>query len=254
METKKRSILSILAMILVLTVSAGCLFGCGKKDDDDDDDENTSHRSGDKDDDDKDDDDKDDDDNKKDSYESIVDDYFKAIKEGDAEKIVSLFPEDYMDGLVENYYADDKDEYIEWQQEELDDLLEDLEDEDVDISKLKYKITDKNKFSKSEIKDLKEQLEEWYEVELDIKEAVTLFVDATAPVDGNKETTDMWLRVVKVDGSWYIISEYFDELHGLIPGYYDYEEEEAKEEEKAEEGEEAEGEEKAEGPAEESAW
>jgi len=167
METRKRSILSILAMIIVLAVSAGCLFGCGS------------------------------------GYEKVVEKYFEAIKKGDAKKYISLYPEEVVDAWIEYECDGDKEELTDY----IKDLLDELDNGDIDISKLKYKIIDAEELDKDELEELTDDLDEF---DIDVKEAINLEIEITVPVDGEKEELTFEMLLGKIDGSWYVLYDLDD--------------------------------------------
>ena len=95
------------------------------------------------------------------------------------------------------------DEYAEWM---TDDLEDDMFDLDSDY-KIKIKVTDKEKIAK---KDLEETLiDDYYVLDSiaeDAKAGYILEAEATLKQDGEKDTQDITLVVVKVDGKWVIVS------------------------------------------------
>ena len=95
------------------------------------------------------------------------------------------------------------DEYAAWM---TDDLEDDMFDLDSDY-KIKIKVTDKEKIAK---KDLEETLiDDYYVLDSiaeDAKAGYILEAEATLKQDGEKDTQDITLVVVKVDGKWVIVS------------------------------------------------
>ena len=95
------------------------------------------------------------------------------------------------------------DEYAKWM---TDDLEDDMFDLDSDY-KIKIKVTDKEKIAK---KDLEETLiDDYYVLDSiaeDAKAGYILEAEATLKQDGEKDTQDITLVVVKVDGKWVIVS------------------------------------------------
>ena len=95
------------------------------------------------------------------------------------------------------------DEYAEWM---TDDFEDDMFDLDSDY-KIKIKVTDKEKIAK---KDLEETLiDDYYVLDSiaeDAKAGYILEAEATLKQDGEKDTQDITLVVVKVDGKWVIVS------------------------------------------------
>ncbi len=216
MNTKKRTIIGILAMTIVLAVSAGSLFGCEKSDDDgkdsgkkqiqkaDDDDYEKPVKKSKKG-------DKDDDDDKKpgeNSYESLVDDFMEAYKELDAKKMAKLMPEEVFDWIAENQYDGDKAAMIEELQKSMDETREQLEEQGIKLSEIKYEIIDVEDSDEDDIKEMNEELEN-EGVDLKIKEDKTIEIEITVPSEDDDETRTVELEVILVENSWYMVS--FDE-------------------------------------------
>ena len=79
---------------------------------------------------------------------------------------------------------------------------EEYEDEDLEF---KYKIEDNEKLDKDDIKDIKDELKDYYNIREDIKAARELDVTLTVYVDGEEEEdSEETLTVIKVDGKWYL--------------------------------------------------
>ena len=89
MKTKKRSIIGILAFVIVLAISTGCLFGCGGN-----------------------------------SYKSVAKSFAEAFKKGDAKKIVSLMPEKVVKKIVKDKFDGDKEDMIDSLQSLLDEFAD----------------------------------------------------------------------------------------------------------------------------------
>ena len=92
MKTKKRSIIGILAFVIVLAISTGCLFGCGGN-----------------------------------SYKSVAKSFAEAFKKLDAKKIVSLMPEKVVKKIVKDQFDGDKEDMIDSLQSLLDSEFADIE-------------------------------------------------------------------------------------------------------------------------------
>lgn len=190
MKEKKKSIAGILSMITILVISAGCLFGCGKSDGD--------KESG--------------------GYEAVVKEYFEAVKKGDAEKYLSLYPEKLIDKEVEEGYGGDKEELIELADDELDTVLDALEDSGIRISKLKYTIVDAVNMDRDELENLNGEFEK-YEIDLKTEEAIDISIEVTVPDRGQKEKVIMKMRLVKAEGIWSLFEDDFYALRKLLPSY-----------------------------------
>ena len=95
------------------------------------------------------------------------------------------------------------DEYAAWMTDDIVDYMFDLDSD----YKITIKVTDKEKIAK---KDLEETLiDDYYvldSIAKDAKAGYILEAEATLKQDGEKDTQDITLVVVKVDGKWVIVS------------------------------------------------
>ena len=139
---------------------------------------------------------------------------------GRASQIKSMAPADYWDYVESNDgydtdFADIKDEYADWAEDELDDLEDDLGE------KVKIKFEHKNtvKVSKSDLNDIAEALDKQYGVdEDDVKEAKR--IQGILYMEGN-DKEDGWsasvvdTHVVRIGLKWYVVNvyEYGDNLY-----------------------------------------
>lgn len=136
------------------------------------------------------------------SYEGLVKDYVKATINGDAEKIVSLMPDSLVDYIAEEEYDGDKKEMIYDIEDEFDDMVEQLEDYGVDLKTISYEILEVEEMDEDKIDDL---CDEYRRAELKIKEGKELKVELKIPMDGQERTNSIYIDVVKIGRSWYLI-------------------------------------------------
>lgn len=137
------------------------------------------------------------------SYKAVVKDYIKAITKADAKKIVSLMPDAMVDYIIEDEYDGDKKEMMAELREELEEMVEEAEDEDINLSKISYKIIDAEDLDADEIDDLEDDFDE---VNLKIKKAKRLEVKLKTVVDGKEESEKIYMTVGKVGNSWYMLN------------------------------------------------
>lgn len=175
MKTNKKSFISVLAMVLALTVSVGCLCGCGKD-------------GGSK---------------KKDGYKAVAEDFAKGFKDLDAKKIIGLMHDDVVEQAAEEEDMD-KDEFIEEFQDSLDEIKEEVE-EDYNWKKIKYEIGDDDDLDDDDLEELNEQYED---LDLEIKEAKKVEITFTTPaVDKDEDDKEESFEIIvgKIDKSWYLV-------------------------------------------------
>ena len=128
-------------------------------------------------------------------YKKPIKNYMKGVNKANSEKLYSAFPEEVIDGMVDDY-CDLLDMTEKEFYEYIDDSLEDAID-----GKISYKIGDKEKLSKSDLKDYEDYLERRYDEyfdEIDVTKGYS--VDVTVKSDGEKSTTT--IEVYKVNGDW----------------------------------------------------
>lgn len=136
------------------------------------------------------------------SYEALIKDYVDASIKGDAEKIISLMPDSFIDYIAEEEYDGDKDDMISDLEGYLGDIVDKIEDYDIDISKISYEIVEVEDIEDDDVDDLED---EYRRAKLDIKEGKRLEVELKIPVNGKEQTDSIYLDVVKIGRSWYII-------------------------------------------------
>lgn len=132
------------------------------------------------------------------SYKATVKDYFKAMETADAKLMMELLPDDMIKSIMK-----DEDMTKKEMTEELQDML-DYMFRGADKIKITYEITDTEEVDKDDLKDLKEEYKDEYDIK--VKDAMIVEVEVTVKVDGEKTTEDVDLYLIKVGGSWYLAS------------------------------------------------
>lgn len=136
------------------------------------------------------------------SYEALVKDYVKATIDEDAKKIISLMPDSLVDYIAKDEYDGDKKEMIYDLEDELADMVGKLEDYGVDLKTISYEILEVEEMDKDEIDDI---CDKYRRAELKIKEGKELKVELRIPIDGEERTNSIYIDVVKIGRSWYLI-------------------------------------------------
>lgn len=132
------------------------------------------------------------------SYKAVVKDTFKAIETADAKLMMELLPDEMIKSIMK-----DEDMTKKEMTEQLQDML-DYMFRGADKIKITYEITDTEEVDKDDLKDLKEEYKDEYDIK--VKDAMIVEVEVTVKVDGEKTTEDMDLYLIKVGGSWYLAS------------------------------------------------
>lgn len=137
-------------------------------------------------------------------YKGKLKAFMNAYKKGDEKKIVALMPEKLVKKMGGKSDLEDRlEENLEYQFGKLDDV-------DGDIKKMSYKISDVEKLDKDDIKDLKKEIRNYWGASLDIKQAVKVEIEMTIPIDGDKETEDFEVTLVKIGSKWYYLRSDID--------------------------------------------
>ena len=136
-------------------------------------------------------------------YEKPIKTLIKGVEEQDGEMILSAFSENTIEAMEDQSGID------RIEQEDMMDLKFEYRfsgevwvDEDVEF---KYEVEDSKKLDKDDIKDIEDELKDYWDVREDISAARELDVTMTIYVDGDEEDdNDATIEVIKVDGKWYI--------------------------------------------------
>jgi hypothetical protein len=129
------------------------------------------------------------------TYKDVVKDYFKAMETADAKLMMELLPEDMIKSIMK-----DEDMTKKEMTEDLQDSLDMIHNYYDDV-KISYEITDTEDFDKDDLKDIKEN---YKEIGVKVKDAMTVEVEVTMELDGKERTTTQELTLIKVGGSWYL--------------------------------------------------
>ena len=129
------------------------------------------------------------------AYKKPVKNYFNGLQKCNSKTYLKAFPEFMKDDLEDKY----DDEYLE-------DRKEKLEDTYGDKIKYSYKIIDKTKLTKDEIKDSKKSIEKLYEDEkIKLTDGYQVCVKITIKGSDKKATSYDTFYVYKINGKWVTI-------------------------------------------------
>lgn len=134
------------------------------------------------------------------SYKTAVNSFMDGIFEGNGSKILKALPDDVVDMMCEEEDMTEREMARELSEtmEEFTESFDYLVGEDWTVD---YEIVDTDDYSRSDLRDLQEIYEE---IDIDVKDAMTVIVELTVEADGESETLDMEIGVVKIGGSWYV--------------------------------------------------
>ena len=194
---KKNRLFRLLAMILTAIMMISMLSACGSSSDNDDDD--------------------DDDDvsgitvSSPSTIEGAIDAYFDVYVRGKLDKLEVLAPKEYWEKELKN--ENNKNisvkEIIKKLKENnvADTWIEDLEEEYGKNIEVSFKIVEKDEMKKSDFNDLKDYLNERYDIpKKNIENAYEVELEITYKGKDDKDTDDAEFTVVQIDGKWYVVS------------------------------------------------
>ncbi|MFT3950515.1 MAG: zinc ribbon domain-containing protein [Oscillospiraceae bacterium] len=137
-------------------------------------------------------------------YKKPIDNLFKGMEKGDEDKFFSAFPKEAEDQF-KSYSS-----ILGSSSSFLDSITDELEDKYGDDIKISYKVKDKDKMDKDDLDDLEDDYKDKYDEKVKITKGYELTLDVTIKGDDDKDTDDMDITVLKIDGDWYVDFSSFD--------------------------------------------
>lgn len=138
-------------------------------------------------------------------YEKPVKYMLNGLQDGNYKTMMKAYPKfmkEQFDEQVEDYYDGEVDELMEM-------LTDDMKEEYGKKVKLSYKVTDKEKLDKDEVKDLQESFKWRYDEKVKIKEAYVLELEMKIKGSEGKDEEDVEMTVIKIGSDWYLTQEAF---------------------------------------------
>ena len=125
-------------------------------------------------------------------YKKPLDNYFKGIQKTNAKTYLKAYPDFAKDKLEDTYDND----YLEK-------MVSGFEKKYGDKVKISYKVLDKTKIEKDDLKDVKESLEKKYKDEkIKVTEGYEVAVKITVKGSDKKDVTYTSFNVYKINGKW----------------------------------------------------
>lgn len=128
-------------------------------------------------------------------YKKPIDNFFKGMQTGNAKTVLKAFP-DVMKDDLEDTIDDDA----------MDTVKESLEDEFGKNVKITYKILDKEKIDKDDLKELQDNLEEEYDdakkSKVKVSAGYKLTVKANIKGKDDSDSDSLTINVYKIGGKW----------------------------------------------------
>lgn len=134
------------------------------------------------------------------AYEKPIKYVCDGMEKGSAKTMMKAFPDYIVDQLEDNY--GDMDEFM-------DSMTENLEDSYGKRVKISFKVTDKEKIDKDDISDLEDEIESYYDENVNIKAAYNLEVEMKIKGSEDDDENDDELTVIKVGSKWYLYDQSF---------------------------------------------
>lgn len=148
-------------------------------------------------------------------YEKAIDNYFDIAFSGKLDNLKNMAPEAYWEYMEEEYDVD-VDDMIDELEDGIEDLVEMMEDEYGKNIKVSYKITDAERFDEDDLKDVKEEMKDNYDIsKKSVTDAYELELETKIKGSEDDDEDEVEMYVVKIDGKWYCMTEYYD---FMVPG------------------------------------
>lgn len=142
------------------------------------------------------------------SYKAVVNQYIEATFKGDIAKMWDLLPKQVQEatlGELEDYIDTDTVKgVIEYYSDIMEVFMDELEDQYGKKWSYSYKITEELDYSKREIADLEEDLEDDGVRDMKVDAAKDIEAEITVKGDGRTRSYTITIVVIKVGRSWYL--------------------------------------------------
>lgn len=157
------------------------------------------------------------------TYADPIDKYFEAINDNDPKLMLECYHEDFLEAKYYTYdyeYEYDGDDwkdygkddwenyYLNQYKYQIDENIENYEDKLGDDVEFSYDILDKTALDDDKIEEIIESNKEDLDIELDIEEAYKVCYRIDIEGDDDEYSTFSFNYVFKIDGEWYMLSEY----------------------------------------------
>lgn len=129
------------------------------------------------------------------AYKKPIDNYFKGIQKESSKVFVKAYPP-FMKEKIEKDYDDSR----------LSKMVTSYEKEYGDNIKISYKVLDKTKMDKEDIKKVQENLQDSYkDQKIKVTDGYKVCVKGTIKGKEDKETDYSTMKVYKINGGWYFV-------------------------------------------------
>lgn len=140
------------------------------------------------------------------AYERPLKYMTEGMEDGSFKKMMKAFPDyvtDPIEDQIDDYYDGETDEFMDM-------LTDGLKDDYGKNIKISYKVIDKDKLSKKEIKSIEKDIEYSSDEKVNIKEAYELEVEMIIKGSEDKDKDETEMTVIKIGSKWYLTQDSFN--------------------------------------------
>lgn len=137
------------------------------------------------------------------SAKAVAESFMEALIDSDAKAMFDLLPDEVVDAMLEETGMTKSEwkEELDYMSESLAENMADMEDYYGGKIKITYEIADEYDLDDDELEYLQENYEE---LDIKVKDAKVLEIDATMKAGDYEEDDSMELIVIKVGSNWYL--------------------------------------------------
>lgn len=137
-------------------------------------------------------------------YVKVVKKYYKAVENADGKELMSLFPDEYNEYLMDVSDYDDEEEMIEDKDEALEDSWDEAKDSFGEDVAFTYEIQKCKELDEDELKEINEDYKDDFDFEEEVSKGYEVKVRVIMEGEDKKESETQKLNVIKIKGKWYL--------------------------------------------------
>lgn len=131
------------------------------------------------------------------AYKTPIKNYFNGMEKQNAKTYIKAFPSFMKEDLEDEYDDDAMEKMMSYYEKKYGDHI-----------KISYKVLDKTKLDKDELKDVKEDLEDKYDDEkIKVTDGYEVCIKATIKGSDEKDIDYTSMKVYKINGKWCIVND-----------------------------------------------
>ncbi len=137
-------------------------------------------------------------------YKGALKDYFGAIEDKDGEAYAeALFSDDMIDYILDES-GDDEDDFYDGYKDKAKNAYSSLKDEYGSGISISFDVTDKEKIDKDDLEDLEDSLNELYDDNINVSKGYEVELEIEVEGKDDDDTFDATAVMIKADGDWII--------------------------------------------------